>query len=36
MLLVEPASLIGGEGLVAGWLEAVGGELRWEGEGGDG
>jgi len=31
--LVEPISLIGGEGLMAGLLEAVGGELRWKGEG---
>ena len=32
-LEIWPTSLIGGEGLVAGLLEAVGGELWWEGEG---
>ena len=31
--MVEPTSLNRGEGLVAGWLQAVAGELWWQGGG---
>ena len=37
VLMVEPTSLSRGEGLVAGWLRVVVGELWWQGGGkGDG
>ena len=37
VLVVEPTSLSRGEGLVAGWLRVVAGELWWQGGGkGDG
>jgi hypothetical protein len=29
LLMVEPTSLNGGEGLVSGWLQVVAGELEW-------
>jgi len=36
VLVVEPTSLNRGEGLVAGWLWVVVGELGWPGQGGGG